>query len=232
MLSPEQLTGRDRTHVVRYQGDDWHCELHPQALDALLQMRGVALGDGLDIIATSSFRDFDRQAAIWNAKFRGERPLLNRAGAPLDASTLEDAPRIQAILWWSALPGASRHHWGSDFDVIDRAALSGEWQNYRPQLLPQEFAPGAVFGRLSQWLDEYAADFGFFRPYASDRERGVRPEPWHLSFAPLATPALAAFTPQMLAAALRAADIAGIETVLGQLPAIFSDYVQGIDSLT
>ena len=37
------------------------------------------------------------------------------------------------ILEWSALPGASRHHWGSEFDVFDLAALP---EGYRVQLLP------------------------------------------------------------------------------------------------
>lgn len=230
MLSPEQLTGRDRSHVVRYEGDDWHCELHPAALEAFLQMRAVALGDGLDIVPVSSFRDFERQAAIWNAKFRGERAMLDRSGALLDASGLDDAARVQAILLWSALPGASRHHWGSDFDVIDRAALTGRWQQYRPQLLPEEFAHDAVFERLNLWLAQNAADHGFFRPYDSDRERGVRPEPWHLSFAPLSVPALAAFDEEVLASALRAGEVAGIGSVLQQLPEIVRDYVRGIDS--
>ncbi len=230
MLSPEQLTGRDRSHVVRHDGDDWYCELHPLALDAFLQMRAVALGDGLDIVPVSSFRDFDKQAAIWNAKFRGERPLLDRHGAPLDATGLDDAARVQTILLWSALPGASRHHWGSDFDVIDRAALTGQWQDYQPRLLPEEFGHDGVFGRLGQWLDQYAADFGFFRPYGSDRERGVRPEPWHLSFAPLSVPALAAFDEATLSGALHAGSVAGVEAVLQQLPAIVRDYVRGIDA--
>ncbi|MCZ8486094.1 D-alanyl-D-alanine carboxypeptidase family protein [Vibrio lentus] len=26
--------------------------------------------------------------------------------------------KLSAILRWSALPGASRHHWGCDFDVF------------------------------------------------------------------------------------------------------------------
>ncbi len=36
-------------------------------------------------------------------------------------------------------------------------------------------------------------EFGFYRPYAVDRG-GVHPEPWHLSYAPLAQQALAAFS--------------------------------------
>lgn len=229
MLTPEQMTGRDRSHVVRHDGEDWYCELHPQALEALLQMRAVALGDGLDIIAVSSYRDFARQAAIWNAKYRGDRPLLDRNGDLLDAASLQADERVQAILWWSALPGASRHHWGTDFDVIDRAALTGRWAEYQPQLLPAEFAPDGVFGRLGSWLAQHASQFGFFRPYGSDREFGVRPEPWHLSFAPLAVPALAVFSETCLRDALCADGIDGVAAVLGQLPQIVRHYVRGID---
>lgn len=232
MLTPEQLTGRDRSHIVRYDGDDWCCELHPQALTAFLQLRAVALGDGLDIVPLSSFRDFNRQAAIWDAKFRGERTLLDRAGCAMDATCLSGEERVAAILWWSALPGASRHHWGTDFDVIDRAALSGPWHDYRPQLIPAEFAPGGVFAGLGHWLDDHAVEFGFFRPYATDRERGVRPEPWHLSFAPLAIPALNAFSEATLREAIASSTIEGGEAVLAALPMIVSDYVRGIDSAT
>ena len=84
-------------------------------------MRAAAAADGIDLVAFSSFRDFDRQLAIWNGKFRGERPMQDRAGRPLDALALTPAERVAAILWWSALPGASRHHWGTDIDVMDAA---------------------------------------------------------------------------------------------------------------
>ncbi|EJS89340.1 hypothetical protein AAUPMC_10807, partial [Pasteurella multocida subsp. multocida str. Anand1_cattle] len=38
----------------------------------------------------SSFRDFQRQQAIWNAKFYGERKVHDDQGNPLDLSTLSD----------------------------------------------------------------------------------------------------------------------------------------------
>ena len=204
--------------------------MHPAALRALLQMRAIALGDGLDLVPVSSFRDFERQAAIWNAKFRGERPMLDRVGCTLDCANLSAADRIEAILWWSALPGASRHHWGTDFDLVDRAALSGSWVDYRPKLEPDEFAAGGVFAFLNDWLDEHAAEFGFFRPYRSDRPRGVRPEPWHLSFAPVSVPALAAFSETALRAAIEAGGVEGSELILAALPGVYRDYVQGIDA--
>jgi hypothetical protein len=96
--------------------------------------------------------------------------------------------------------------------------------------VPAEFAVDGVFAALSHWLDEHAAEFGFFRPYASDRERGVRPEPWHLSFMPLAVPALASFSEATLRAALEGGAIEGSELVLEKLPSIVEDYVRRIDS--
>ena len=233
MLDPRELTGRARTHVVDL--DVPRCTLHRDAVEPFLAMRGAALAAGLDLIAVSSFRDFDRQLAIWNAKFRGERPLLDRASQPLDARALAPEERVEAILWWSALPGASRHHWGSDFDVIDRAALPA---GTAPQLVPAEFAPGGPFARLDAWLEANMHRYGFFRPYVRDRG-GVSPEPWHLSYAPVALPAAEALTVEVLGEALRAASsgegavagpaLEGLDEVLAALPAIHSRYVAAID---
>ncbi len=227
MLDPRELTGRARTHVVDL--DVPRCTLHRDAVEPFLAMRGAALAAGLDLIAVSSFRDFDRQLAIWNAKFRGERPLLDRASQPLDARALAPEERVEAILWWSALPGASRHHWGSDFDVIDRAALP---DGATAQLVPAEFAAGGPFARLDAWLGEHMQRFGFFRPYVSVRD-GVSPEPWHLSYAPVAQSAAAALTVEVLRAALcDAADSArleGLDAVLASLPHIHAKYVAAID---
>ena len=73
-------------------------------------------------------RDFDRQLLLpWNRKWRGERPLHDREGRLLDPARLDDAGRVQAILCWSAIPG-SRHHWGTDVDVIDAAAMPPGYQ--------------------------------------------------------------------------------------------------------
>src|SRR6185437_11393328 len=120
----------------------------------------------IELAIVSSFRDFARQAAIWNAKFRGERALLDRWGAPLEATKLSESERVAAILLWSALPGASRHHWGTDFDVIDRAAVPPD---YRPALTAEEFTGAGPFARLNDWLGANLGDYGFFRPYLTDR---------------------------------------------------------------
>src|SRR5687768_17320780 len=127
----DQLTGRARDHLSEL--TDPPCALHNEVVAPFLAMRAAASAEGIDLVAFSSFRDFDRQLAIWNGKFRGERPMQDRAGNPLDTVTLTPAARVAAILWWSALPGASRHHWGTDFDVLDARAMP---VGYKVQVVP------------------------------------------------------------------------------------------------
>jgi hypothetical protein len=131
---------------------------------------------------------------------------------------------VRAILYWSALPGASRHHWGTEVDVIDRNALS---DGQVAQLVPAEYAVDGVFAKLERWLSRHAEDYGFFRPYDRDRG-GVQPEPWHLSYAPISGAALPALTVEVLAEALRGADLAGAAVVWGQLAEIHARYVQAV----
>jgi LAS superfamily LD-carboxypeptidase LdcB len=218
-----EVTGRARTHLAELRDPD--CLLHRDVVVPFQAMRAAAAADGIDLVAFSAFRDFDRQLAIWNGKFRGERPMQDREGAPLDASSLAPAERVAAICWWSALPGASRHHWGTDFDVVDRAAMPA---GYKLQVVPAEYSSGGPFARLTSWLDAHMHTFGFFRPYATDRG-GVRPEPWHLSYAPVAACAARALTPVALREVLAMAPIEGKAEVLAGLERHFAGYVASVD---
>lgn len=223
----EELTGRARGHVREIENapGPGKCTLHNQVGAPYLAMRAAAAVEGIDLVAFSGFRDFDRQLGIWNGKFRGERPMQDRAGRPLDVLALSPAERVTAILWWSALPGASRHHWGTDFDVMDAAAMPAR---YKLQVVPAEYQPGGPFERLTAWLDRHMQAFGFFRPFATDRG-GVSPEPWHLSYAPLAARAAAALDVDGLRAVLSAADIEGKTEVLAALDRNFENYVVNVD---
>jgi LAS superfamily LD-carboxypeptidase LdcB len=218
-----ELTGRARTHVVEI--DAPRCALHYEAVASFLAMRDAAARSGIDLQAASSFRDFDRQAAIWNRKWRGERPLFDRSGHPLDARPLDDEHRLDAILCWSAIPGGSRHHWGSDLDVFDAAAMPA---GYRVQLLPAEYAANGVFARLTAWLDRHMGRFGFHRPYASDRG-GAGIEPWHLSYAPVARRAIEDLSLTVLKRAIAASDLEGKALVLDRLPEIYTRFVLAVD---
>lgn len=202
--------------------------LHPEALVAFDQLRREARAAGFDPKVVSGFRDFERQRLIWNGKACGERPLLDSAGQPLDVAHMSPEETVFAILRWSALPGGSRHHWGTDFDVIDAAAVP---EDYRVQLTPEEVADEGVFGPFHCWLDERIASgqsFGLFRPYAEDRG-GVAPERWHLSYAPRAREFQELLTPETLRAQLQACqregDLALADAVCGNMEAIFQRFV-------
>jgi LAS superfamily LD-carboxypeptidase LdcB len=221
VLDPEQLTGRTRSHVRELQQP--HCTLHPQAAGAFLAMRAAAAAEGMELEAASSFRDFGRQLAIWNDKFEGRRALLGPDGLALDRTVMTEAQVVQAILYWSALPGASRHHWGSELDVIDRSALAGR----TAQLVPAEYAADGMFARLDRWLATHAEGFGFFRPYDLDRG-GVQPEPWHLSYAPISGAALAALTVEVLGEALHGVALGGGGVVRPLLADVHERYVRAV----
>jgi LAS superfamily LD-carboxypeptidase LdcB len=219
-----QLTGRERGHLVELETP--RCALHRKAVGPFVAMREAAARNGFDLVPVSSFRDFGRQRAIWNAKFRGERPALGRDGRPVDMAALDAGARVETILLWSALPGASRHHWGSDVDVADGRAIAA---GYVPRLEVDEYRRGGRFAALSAWLSANMRRFGFYRPYTR-RGRGVQPEPWHLSFAPVANPALARMSVRLLAAAISGAGVDGEAEILARLPAIRERYVLDVDA--
>lgn len=223
MLNSLEVTGRTATHVRDVEELD--SSVHRSVVGPLLALRDAAREDGIDLRVVSSFRGFDRQTTIWNAKFSGQRRLLDHHGYELDLATLDERSLIDAILIWSALPGASRHHWGTDVDVIDHAAMP---EGYVPQLVQHEFSAAGVFSRLGAWLGANLTRFGFFRPYTTYRG-GVMPEPWHLSYAPVAVHALHELSLEVLVEAISSSSMLGRESVLARLPELYERYVRSVD---
>jgi len=222
LLNEFELTGRSRSHLV--DAIELRCTLHRKVMPAFAALRAAALADGIDLRAASSFRDFDRQLIIWNGKYRGERALVDRAGRALDVASLTAGERIEAILAWSALPGASRHHWGTDFDVYDATAMPDA---AALQLVPQEYSPQGPFAKLTLWLDAHMHQFGFFRPFVMEGD-GVSAEPWHLSFAPLAVRCLEQLSPQLLSKILTTAPLEGRAEVLARIEEIHRRFVAAV----
>lgn len=219
MISPEMLTGRSAAHLVTL-GDGPH-RLQQDAALAFEKMRQAARQAGFDLQPASTFRDFDRQLAIWNGKFRGERPVLDKNSQPVEISSLTTPERCELILRWSALPGASRHHRGSDLDVYDPSRLPA---GQSLQLEPWEYEEGGYFYPLNQWMTAHMAEFGFYRPYAKDRG-GVAVEPWHLSFRPLAAECERLLTPQVLISAWAGKDVAAADWLARQMPVLFPRFI-------
>lgn len=224
MLNELELTGRACTHVV--QRDDLGAALQHDALEPFLAMKKAAERDKVDMRIVSSFRDFAAQQRIWDEKYLGERPLYDADGNAREHARLNADDLVDAIVCWSAVPGGSRHHWGTEIDVIDGAALP---PGYRVRLLPEEARTGGVFERLHRWLDVNMSRFGFYRPYRTARG-GVHPEPWHLSYAPVATRALERLTPAAFEEAVRASTIMGRERVLARSGQIYRQYIVNVDA--
>jgi hypothetical protein len=126
----------------------------------------------------------------------------------------------------SARPGARRHHWGTDIDVADGRVMAA---GYAPQLEIAEYRRGGPFAGLSAWLGVHMRRFGFYRPYTR-RGRGVQPEPWHLSYAPVAQLALRRMSPSLLARAITDAGIEGEAEIRARLPGIRERYVLDVDA--
>lgn len=213
------LVGRTEAHLAPA-GD---IKLHRAVLAPLLELERAAQAAGFELTVASGFRSFERQLAIWNGKASGARPLHDDHGQPLQATALAPTALLAALLRFSALPGASRHHWGTDFDVFDARALPA---GATLQLTPAECAPGGIMHPFHCWLDRYlAGQREFFRPYCRDRG-GVAPEPWHLSYAPLSRALEGAHSPRLLAQTLAEAPLALIAEVIPRLPQLYDRYTR------
>jgi LAS superfamily LD-carboxypeptidase LdcB len=171
--------------------------LRKEAHDAFVEMKKAAYQDGIDIKIVSSFRSFDRQLAIFERKYQlfTEDEQL----APIDA--------IDKIIEYSTMPGTSRHHWGTDIDIID-----GSKKVEGDVLVTDKFEEGGAFEDLKVWMDEHANDFGFYLVYTNEpKRRGFKYEPWHYSYAPLSIPMLAAFRKKNILQLLVQEDFIGSE---------------------
>lgn len=199
------------------------CRVHRQVLDPLLLLAERAACAGFILKVASSHRSFERQLLIWNAKARGLRPVLNDVSEAIDINVLSERDKVFAILRWSALPGASRHHWGTDVDVYGGVQLDPA---YQLQLTVAETQGDGPFAEFHCWLSDELAqgNSDFFRPYAQDRG-GIAPEPWHLSYAPLATFFSRQFTQALLREQLEQTDIELKRTVLDNLDEIYQRFI-------
>lgn len=213
--------GQSESHLASFDGG---VLVHREVVAPLRLLQERAERDGVELKVASGFRGFETQLNIWNQKAQGKRKLLDSEGRPLDFQKLSEDEIISAILRWSALPGASRHHWGTDLDVFDAKALK---KGVRLQLVPQEAAPGGPFAEFSRWLGENLLEEKFFRPYSRDLG-GVSPEWWHISFEPVSKPYFEKLSLSLLEKTLAATELEKKNLVLKRLPEIYKKYIVNI----
>lgn len=177
-LKIENLCGQDESHLIEVP-EFLNCKLTLNTANAFKKMIEAAKKDGLIIKPISSFRNFERQLTIWNEKYMGDRKVLDNHNKPLDIGRLTGVEAVYAILFWSALPGFSRHHWGTDIDVVAENLIP---EGYELQLISSEYEKDGIFYPLTRWLDQHMDEFGFFRPFTDDAHVRVGTELWHLSY--------------------------------------------------
>lgn len=211
----EILTGKSREHLVALPNplSDKHF-LQAQAAEAFLALQASAKAAGFNLQPASTYRDFARQMGIWNAKFQGERKVHDDDGKAIDLAPLSDWQKIQAILRWSAVPGASRHHWGTEIDIFDPDLLP---EGQHLQLEPWEYQAGGYFAELANWLHQHAETFGFYFPFDGINNTQVGFEPWHISYRPLSADYEKQFNKAMLQKAWENEPLAGKACLLEHL---------------
>ena len=186
------------------------------------KMQQAAQDDGLSLDIVSGFRNFERQLAIWQAKASGQRAILNADSIAIDTDSLSELEIIEAIMLYSALPGASRHHWGTDIDVYAANLLP---QNYQLQLVEQEYYQGGLLYPLFQWLTKHAQAFNFYLPYQK-YSGGIAAEPWHLSHKITAKAFESSLSLTALTDLLATKNISFKETLLTHLPMLYNRFIK------
>ena len=176
---------------------------------------------GFELRIESAYRPFEKKLSIWNRKARGELQLLDANGEPMQRPADEEE-LMYAILTWSALPGASRHHLGTDIDVVDGGACP---PGYEVQLTPAECT--GIFAKFHEFLTariREGAAFGFERVFAPGRGK-IRPEGWHIAHLPTSRKRLENFSLATLRSIYENTDIACKRVLLARLESLAEDYI-------
>ena len=163
-----------------------HLQRYPRFFS---QVRGALL--------RSDYRDMGSQSFIWYRKMRFTGRSFNKISERAAErcgltpghtwkpeserhkrcwfEELTPAEREQEILLASAAPALSRHHWGTEFDILG--------------LNPRLFEEGAQLYEAWRWLDGQALEYGFFQPFGPDAQTqqfAHMEERWHWSYYPIA----------------------------------------------
>lgn len=131
--------------------------LRKETYEAFKKMAVAAEKEGVIFSILSATRNFDYQKNIWESKW-----------AALKDKTAE--VRAKKILQYSAMPGASRHHWGTDIDLNN---------------LSNPFFEKNGGKKIYDWLVAHGHEYGFYQPYTAGRKTGYKEEKWHWTYLPL-----------------------------------------------
>lgn len=146
--------------------------LKKEAAVAFYAMQVAANNDGVNLIVISAFRNFNLQKSVWENKWNGAK-LMN--GWDINKLIDDSLEKAKKILESTAVPGTSRHHWGTEIDL--NCVEESYWSSRKGI-------------KTYNWLKVNAIKFGFCQTYnALDTNRfvGYEEEKWHWSYLPLSS---------------------------------------------
>ncbi|MCU4674545.1 M15 family metallopeptidase [Catenovulum sp. 2E275] len=214
----EQLTGKSQSHLIELYPNHL---VHIAATKAVKNLQQASQQAGFDLRLASSFRSFERQKTIWNNKASGLSVCLDKSEKPLDIKTLSGFELADSICFYSAIPGASRHHWGCDFDVYDFKAYANPNDL---KLTQAEYQKGGENYQMYLWLVDNAEKFDFIFPF-TQAKNGVAAEPWHISYQPLSKLAQQSFSADYFASLLKQNDILLADVILKAFDYFYPKYI-------
>jgi len=174
-------------------------KLEKRTFNAFKKMEKAALMDGIELKIISAYRSYDRQKTIWNNKYLRFTKDYN----------LEPEKAINEIIRFSTIPGTSRHHWGTEIDIIDGKY---EVNDDEDVLIAEKFKKNGVFYEIKKWLDSNSENYGFYIVYTDDQKRkGFEHEPWHFSYKPISMELLKLFRKSDLKKVIKNGEIKGSE---------------------
>lgn len=126
---------------------------------SLQAMMDAARAEGLQPLICSSYRTWDKQAELFEAKAQS---YLDQGFARAEAEEKAAA--------WVARPGTSEHQAGLAVDIVD--------VSYQLLDKAQEDTP------VQRWLMAHCAEYGFILRYPTEKSAltGVSYEPWHYRY--------------------------------------------------
>ena len=162
----EYITGKfepkfhpDFTYVDKKYAERDSLLLRKETYEAFKKMYAAAAKEGIKLTIISATRNFNYQKGIWEHKW-----------ADLSKTIADPTARAKRILQFSAMPGSSRHHWGTDIDFDN---LSNAY-----------FEKGSG-KKIYDWMKKNAPLYGFGQPYTVGRPTGYNEEKWHWTYLPL-----------------------------------------------
>jgi D-alanyl-D-alanine carboxypeptidase len=139
---------------------------------AYIKMYAAALKDGVELSIMSGTRSFDDQHYKWESEWNSAQ----------FAEIKNTATKAEKLLRWWSMPGTSRHHWGTDIDLVH---IKPAWYQ------------AAEGKKMYEWLVKNASKYGFYQPFNAGRASGYQEEKWHWSYLPLSKIYLNEYTKQV-----------------------------------